>query len=520
VLLRRRPDAPVAPDVAPGVDTLGVMLPYTPLHRLLLDTRDPVLALAPAPRVLIMTSGNFSEEPIATRNDEARERLAPLADALLLHDREIETRCDDSVVRTDGAAVLHLRRSRGYAPYPVALPFDAPPVLAVGGELKNTICLARERYAFLSQHIGDLENAETLASFEQSIAHLGRLFRVTPEIIAHDLHPDYLSTRWAARAPLPASRVPVQHHHAHIAACMADNGLDGARPLIGLAFDGTGYGTDGAIWGGEVLVADYRGFERAAHLEYLPLPGGDAAIRKPWRTALGYLTALDIDTHDLPFLRAIDARAIDVVQAQVHKRLNAPLTSSLGRLFDAVAALAGLRGEVSYEAQAAIELETLAARDAHAGAAAPYPYRIDADGAGWIVRLGDLLAAVADDARPSGLRSGRGAAPGHIGARFHRTLAALALDLCRRVRAAYRFPEGATGLSEVALSGGVWQNRLLLELTRADLRAEGFTVYTHRQTPPNDGGLALGQAAIAAHVGAGLAPAPPTETHHVPRDSR
>jgi len=496
VLATRRPSHLVAEAVAPSLPTLGLMLPYTPLHHLLLNQTDPVLQAEPAPRVLVMTSGNLSEEPIAIDNDEALARLAPLADAFLLHNRDIALRCDDSVVQvvehastTGGHAPAFLRRSRGYAPYPVQLPCEAPNILAVGGELKNTFCLTRERYAFMSQHIGDMENAETLRAFETNVAHMEHIFRVEPRVIVHDQHPDYLSTRWAIRNIRGGQqRLAVQHHHAHIAAVLADNGLDGARPVIGLAYDGTGYGEDGAIWGGEVLIADYCRFRRAAHLEYLPLPGGDAATRRPWRIALGYAEALGLDVTGLPFLREVDPREAAIVQAQVSRRLNAPLTSSMGRLFDAVAALAGVRGVVSYEAQAAIELEAAAASHAahSANVQAAYPFHLDeADGV-TNVRLADLLDAVVHDVR-------RGASAAEIGARFHQTVAAFSLDLCRRSRA-------ATGLKEVALGGGVWQNRTLLGPVRAGLEANGFTVYTARQVPANDGGLALGQAAIAAHV--------------------
>jgi hydrogenase maturation protein HypF len=495
IVLLRQPAAEtpqVCEAVAPGVDTLGMMLPYTPLHHLLLNQSDPVLAAEPAPLVLVMTSGNYSEEPIATDNDDARQRLAALADAFLLHNREIETRCDDSVVRVDGTtgdgrppSVVFLRRSRGYAPYPVSLPFDAPPLLAVGGELKNTFCLARDRSVFLSHHIGDMENAETYAAFEKGVEQLGRLFRVAPELVASDLHPNYFSTHYAQRAGQSVRRVPVQHHHAHIAACLADNGLPAETRVIGLAFDGTGYGADGAIWGGEFLIAGYDSFTRAAHLEYLPLPGGDAAIRKPWRIAVGYAAALGLDIGDWPFLADADARAVSVVRRQVARQVNAPRTSSLGRLFDAVAALGGAAGEVTYEAQAAIELEAQALTYADR-LDDPYPFIIDSVEGRKIIRLRDLLNGVIDDAR-------LGLPLGVIGARFHHTLAALALDVCRRLRA-------ETGLSAVALSGGVWQNQLLLTLARAALRADGFTVYTHQQTPPNDGGLALGQAAVAARL--------------------
>lgn len=488
VLLKRRSENPLPESIAPGVDTIGIMLPYTPLHLLLLNQSDPILAAEPAPLLLVMTSGNFSEEPIATDNTEALGRLLPLADAFLLHNRDIHIRCDDSVVRAGNpegdtashtATTIHLRRSRGYAPYPVQLPFSTSPTLAVGGELKNTFCLTREQYAFLGQHIGDMQNVETFASFEQGIEHLARLFRIQPEILACDLHPGYFSTQWARESSLGLPPVAVQHHHAHIAACMADNGLDN-RPVIGLAFDGTGYGTDGAIWGGEILVADYRGYERAYHLEYLPLPGGDAAIHKPWRISVGYAHALGLDITGLPFLRGIDPQAVKIVRQQVDKRLNTVNTSSMGRLFDAVAALAGIQTEVTYEAQAAIELETLSN---HCTAdTEPYPYQLQ-DG---IVLLKELLAAVIESIRKDD-------PPAQIGARFHKTIAAISIEAAQHIRQQSK-------INAIALSGGVWQNQLLYQLTVAALQNAGFHLYTHRKTPANDGGIALGQAAIANHV--------------------
>ena len=286
--------------IAPNMDTLGMMLPYTPLHHLLLNQTDPVLMKEPAPPILVMTSGNLSEEPIATDNEEALERLTPLADAFLLHNRDIHIRCDDSVIKMDEKNIVFLRRSRGYSPYPVQLPFEVKPTLAVGGELKNTFCLTRDHYAFLSHYIGDMENVETYKSFEQGVQHLSHIFRIQPEIIAHDLHPNYFTTQYAKHST--NQQFGVQHHHAHIASCMADNGLDN-RQLIGLSFDGTGYGTDSAIWGGEVLLASYLNFERFAHLEYLPLPGSDSAIRHPWKIAVGYAHALNIELDDLPFLQ-------------------------------------------------------------------------------------------------------------------------------------------------------------------------------------------------------------------------
>jgi hydrogenase maturation protein HypF len=492
VLLNRRTGTRIAASVAPGVDTLGVMLPYTPMHHLLLNQSDPILMREPVPPVLVMTSGNFSEEPIATDNIEALEKLAPLADAFLVHNREIHIRCDDSVVRVDNGpltmdtqannrvhrppSIVYLRRSRAYAPYPVMLPFDSIPSLAMGGDLKNTFCLTREHYAFLSHHIGDMENIEVYESFEKGVEHLSRLFRVKPEIVAHDMHPGYFTSRYA-EGITGVPRVPVQHHHAHIAACMADNHLSD-RQVIGLSFDGTGYGTDGCIWGGEVLLASYADFERVNHLQYLPLPGGEAAIHHPWRIAVGYAAALGLDIDGLPFLEALEAQAVDIVRKQVQNKLNTPETSSMGRLFDAVACLTGIRNAVTYEAQAAIELEALS--KSALLAANPYPYKIDGEN----IYVCEILRHIIEDVR-------RKTSAGFIGARFHQTLAMLTLDICQRLRTKY-------GIHEVALSGGVWQNQLLLYLARSALLQNDFTVYTHQQTPANDGGLALGQAAVAA----------------------
>ena len=475
VVLLKKTGTGIPDDIAPGMDTLGVMLPYTPLHHLLLNQTDPLLGRETAPSVLVMTSGNFSEEPIATDNQDALERLGSLADAFLIHDRDIHIRCDDSVVRVDrDKSIVFLRRSRAYAPYPVRLPFEVRPILAVGGELKNTFCLTRDHYAFLSHHIGDMENAETYESFEQDVEHLGRLFRIQPELIAYDLHPGYYTTKYTEKIN-DVPRITVQHHHAHIASCMADNGLDD-RQVIGLSFDGTGYGTDGKIWGGEVLLASYADFERAAHLEYLPLPGGDAGTRNPWRIAVGYAEALGLNVDGLPFLHSIEPPVVDIVRKQVQKKLNAPETSSMGRLFDAVAALTGIRNEVTYEAQAAMELEVMSKPSLNA--ADPYPFEIESD----VIRLGVLLKHVIDDVRKNESVS-------VIGARFHHTICKMAVDASKRLRE-------QTGIKEVALSGGVWQNQILLDLTRSALLKEDFVVYTHQLTPANDGGLALGQAVV------------------------
>ncbi|MFO7538692.1 MAG: carbamoyltransferase HypF, partial [Chloroflexota bacterium] len=496
VLLPKRHGCAIAESVAPGQTHLGLMLPYTPLHYLLLE---PAVDF---PAALVMTSGNLSEEPIVTDNDEARERLAPLADALLLHDRPIETRCDDSVVRVTAAAgPTYLRRARGYAPMPLKLPWNAPPLLAGGAELKNTFCLTNGRYAFLSHHIGDLENYETLQSFEQGIDHWQRLFRVTPELLAYDLHPNYLATRYilerAEREGLTA--VGVQHHHAHIAACMAEHGLSGDQPLIGLAFDGTGYGEDGAIWGGEVLLADYVGYERPYHLDYFRLPGGDKATREPWRLALSLLHAAGLPwDEDLPPVQwivdseqlIVDSEQLTVdnslstinyqlstINHQLQSGLNAPLTSSLGRLFDGVAALIGLRQTVNYEAQAAMLLEAMV----EPGENGRYP--LDLDEERGVIEWRGLVTAVVNDVRA-------GMTPGRIAARFHNSLAHLCLAVCQRLRQQH-------GLSQVALSGGVWQNVTLLEKTAELLTNHQFTPYLHQRVPANDGGLALGQAAVA-----------------------
>jgi hydrogenase maturation protein HypF len=492
VLLHRRPDALVSAQVAPGSRTLGVMLPYTPLHTLLLT---PSPADTSSLRALVMTSGNLSEEPIATENEEALIRLVTLADAFLLHDRPIHVRCDDSVTRLFRGKEMVLRRSRGYAPFPVRLGGELPSVLAVGGELKNTFCLTRENYAFLSQHIGDLENAETLASFEQGVDHFRRLFRVTPSAVAHDVHPEYLSTKWAMErvaadsghhlAGLPL--IAVQHHHAHLAACLAENGIQG--PAIGVSWDGTGYGTDGAIWGGEFLVGDLAGFRRLAHFKYTPLPGGEAAIRRPYRTALSQLVNAFGDeawSLDLPFMRVIDPTELVVIRRQITSGLNSPPTSSAGRLFDAVAAILGVRGVVNYEGQAAIEMESLAAREA---GAPPYslagidlvPHVLPA-----VINPALLIRAIAGDLRA-------GVNLGHIAARFHATMAALISAVCGIIAQ-------QEGLTTVCLSGGVFQNMLLLEQTVDLLAKSGLTVHTHHQVPANDGGLALGQAVVAATI--------------------
>jgi hydrogenase maturation protein HypF len=453
------------------------MLPYTPLHHLLMET-EPGFT-----RALVMTSGNLSEEPIATENDDAQSRLGGLADGFLLHDRPIRTRCDDSVVRVFEGAPVPLRRSRGYAPFPVHLTWESPPLLAAGAELKNTFCLARGRYAFLSHHIGDLENFETLQSFEDGVAHMQRLFRIEPEAFAYDLHPDYLATRYALKRAEAEERpaIGVQHHHAHIAAGMAEHGLAPGTQVIGVAFDGTGYGDDNAIWGGEFLIAGYESYTRAAHLSYIPLPGGDRAVRQPWRLALAWLRRAGLPwDDDLPPVRAAnetDRRLLhQLLEADGVPGLGGAPTSSMGRLFDAMASLIGLRHEVNYEAQAAIELEAMASPE-EAGVYEFGRRGLEIDPTPLVCRVvQDLRAGISQSA---------------VAGRFHNGVAQMVAEVCDELRR-----QGAPSI--VVLSGGVWQNMTLLRSAQARLRENGLDVLIHRQVPANDGGLALGQAAVAA----------------------
>jgi hydrogenase maturation protein HypF len=470
VLLPRRADAPVAPAVAPGSRQLGVMLPYTPLHHLL------VKALG---RPMVLTSGNTSDEPIAYDDEDALARLAGIADAFCVHDRPIHMRTDDSVVRVFRGRETILRRSRGYVPEPIRLRARfTRPVLGCGAELKNTFCLGRDDHAFVSHHIGDLENYETFRSFAEGIAHFQRLFAVTPQVVAHDLHPEYLSTKYALDCE-DVSLVAVQHHHAHIASCLADNGEDG--PVIGVAFDGTGYGTDGTIWGGEFLIADLAGFSRAGFLAPVPLPGSAAAIRQPWRMAAAYLAEAypEGTPPSLDVMRRNAGRWDDVL-AVARSGVNSPLTSSAGRLFDAAAAVLGVRDAINYEGQAAVELEQLADPTSTLGG---YPAGLE-EGDQVRVIGADLIRAVAEDVR-------RGLAAPIVAARFHLGVADAIARTCAVLRS-------RTGLGVVALSGGVFQNLLLLEQSVARLEADRFRVLVHGRVPPNDGGISLGQAAVAA----------------------
>lgn len=503
VLLRRRASSAGAlpEEVAPRCPDLGVMLPYTPLHHLLLGLPgDP-----PGPRLLVMTSANLSGEPIVTDDAEALDRLAGLADAWLAHDRPIHVPCDDSVVRVCDGEPLTLRRSRGYAPLPVTLPVPVPASLAAGGDLKNTFCLGEGRRAWLSAHIGDMGDLATQYAFERAEHRLESITGVTPGLLAADRHPGYRSGRWAEGAAAGRPLVRVQHHHAHVASAMAEHGLDGTRPVIGIAFDGTGYGDDGAVWGGEVLLADYAGYTRFAHLAYVPLPGGDAAVHRPYRMALSHLRAAGLAwSADLPCTAACPPDELRVLETQLDRNLNCVPTSSMGRLFDAVSALAGVCQVAGYEAQAAIELES-AALDAPGldapgldapGLGAPglgadayaFALRPPAGGAAGPLTAdpAPVLAAVAADVRAGVARS-------VIAARFHAGVAALVVTLCGLARA-------ARGPDTVALTGGVFANTLLSSACARALRADGFTVLRHGRIPPGDGGLSLGQLMVAAHA--------------------
>jgi hydrogenase maturation protein HypF len=489
VLAPKRTGCGIAPSVAPGIPWLGVFLPYAPLqHLLFADSRV---------KALVMTSANLSEEPIAINNDEALARLKHIADAFLMHDREILQRCDDSVMAlVDGAPQL-IRRARGFVPLAVPLPFDSLPLLAVGGHLKNVFALARGRFVYQSQHLGDLENLTGLDFFREALQHLMYTFEIEPEAVVHDLHPGYLSTswakEWAAERNLPL--IAVQHHHAHIAACMAEHGIEG--PAIGLSLDGTGYGMDGKIWGGEVLVCRLDGpapghFERFAHLEYVPMPGGEAAIREPWRMALGHLhhAGFDVESPEVLALLGAKPQEVRVLERMIERELNTPLTSSCGRLFDAVAALVLGRGVVDYEAQAAIELEGCVLGEGDEPALREYmPELCEAEeGAATeaVLRTENLWKAILNDLQ-CGVPAGR------IAARFHAGIAEGYINAAANARI-------ETGINVVAMSGGCLHNRRLARLLRAGLEEEGFQVFQHRKVSPGDGGLSYGQAAVAAAI--------------------
>ncbi len=472
VLLSWKKESSISPAVAPRQKYLGVMLPYTPLHHLLM--KETAMAL-------VMTSGNLSEEPIAKDNEEAFSRLWSIADAFLVHDRDIYVQYDDSVTAVVNGQPTILRRARGYAPFPIRLPFPMKPVLACGAHLKNTFCLTRDSYAFISQHIGDLENLETFNHFQRTVDLYRKIYRIQPLIVAYDLHPEYLATKYAFL--LSGPKIGIQHHFAHMVSCMAENNEHG--PVIGLSFDGLGYGTDGNLWGGEVLVGNLDSFARKAHLEYVPMPGGTAAIQHPWRMALSYLYTFlgreGVFKH-LDLFAGMGEEKIGILLQQMDKKIHCPLTSSCGRLFDGISALLGLCPSVSYEGQAAAELEMIA--DPREKGA--YGFASEERGGVEILRLGSLFEEILGDRQ-------KGTDPSTIAGKFHNTLVKMAVASCERI-------VGQGGPRKVALSGGVFQNRLLLERMKETFGQRRFQVLTHRQVPCNDGGLSLGQAVIANFI--------------------
>jgi hydrogenase maturation protein HypF len=470
VLLERKPDLKISRAAAPGVATLGFMLPYTPLHHMLLEDIG---------RPLVMTSANVSDEPICYLDSDARQRLSDIADFFLSHNRRIEMRVDDSVTRVQAGSKILLRRARGYAPAPLKTTFRFNrQILACGAEMKNSFCLTRDNYAFISPHIGDLENLETLGSFTAGIEHFKRLFNLQPEVVAHDLHPEYLSTKFALSLPASVLKIGVQHHHAHIAGCMVDNELNG--DVIGVAFDGLGYGEDGRLWGGEFFVADYARARRIAHLSYVPMPGGAQAIREPWRMAAVYLDRAfgdEVRPHGLSFAHRLNRRVWTTLKQMAARGINSPETSSVGRLFDAVASLVGLRDAVNYEGQAAIELEAIAVCEDGLG------YEFEFDEIRGTIEAAPVIRQIVADLL-------LGIPAGVISARFHLGIGRMIESVACHVREKLQ-------LNRVALSGGVFQNALLVEKTRRLLSQSGFEVFTHRRVPPGDGGIALGQAAVA-----------------------
>jgi hydrogenase maturation protein HypF len=480
VLSQARVGNDIAPSVAPGIPWLGVYLPYAPLQHLLFAD--------PRVKALVMTSANLSEEPIAIDNDEARARLGNIADAFLMHDREILQRCDDSVAAIVDGSPQFIRRARGYVPLAIPLPIDAPPLLAVGGHLKNAFALARGKFAYQSQHLGDLENPIGLEFFEHSLRHLMDTFEIDPKTVVHDLHPGYLSTGWAKHqgGDRGLRLIGVQHHHAHIAACMGEHALSG--PVIGLSLDGTGYGTDGCIWGGEVLICTFDRFDRFAHLDYVPMPGGEAAIREPWRMAFAHLRAAEFSEREIAELVGAGGREARLLSRMIDRGVNSPLTSSLGRLFDAAAAVILNRRKVDYDAQAAIELEGVAVEGSDRIPRQEYvPALLATTASGSkVLKIDKLWHALVEDLR-------RGIPREQIAAAFHQFVA----DSFVRAAAEAR---KATGISQVMLSGGCMHNRRLAQSLRSSLEEEGFQVFQHRNVSPGDGGLSYGQAAVAAAI--------------------
>ncbi len=491
VILPRKPESPIAAEVAPRQLTIGVMLPYTPLHYMLFYNYTRQSYASFPLEVLVMTSGNRSEEPIATDNNLVHEQLNELADIYLMHNRPIYIRCDDSVSRVihlnDGKSQSYpIRRSRGYAPNPIRLDWELPQILACGAELKNTFCLTRETYAFLSHHIGDLENFETYQSLTDGIEHYEKLFRIKPEVIAHDKHPNYLSTHYALQRAKEENLtlIPIQHHHAHVASCLAENHWENNTPVIGVSFDGTGYGDDGAIWGGEFLVASYTNFERYAHLQYFPLPGGDRSIRFPARIALSYLYSRGINwSESLPSYNSLCAEERQLLKSQLDHRINLVETSSMGRLFDLVAALLDIRQRINYEGQAAIELEAIA----DPIVTETYPFETLSRGQGLEIDVFPMILHIIEDTQLGLIPASQ------ISARFHNTIAEITLQTCTQIHK-------NRGIKTVALSGGVWQNMTLLTKVISLLEQAGFNVIIHHEVPTNDGGISLGQAVIAGFM--------------------
>lgn len=480
VLLKKRECCRLPDEIAPGNPNLGIMLPYTPVHLLIFYRLSRLQTQPSAIDALVMTSANRSSEPIYFRDDEAVDNLSDIADYFLTNDRDIYIRTDDSVTRVFRDREFIIRRARGYVPFPVTFSATGradeklPSVLACGGELKNTFCINKNDEFYISHHIGDLENSETLSSFEQGIEHFKEMFKVTCDIIAYDLHPEYLSTKYAEASNIK-NKLAVQHHHAHIASCMAENGLN--EDVIGVAFDGTGYGEDGHIWGGEFFTGSYGCFKRAAHLEYVRMPGGEAAIKEPWRMAASYLYKIDKNTE---LLSGIPGDKIDVILQMIDRNINSPLTSSAGRLFDAVSALLGIKHRISYEGQAAIELENIAQEGYHG----EYGFDIYDNGGIYIINANEIVNGIIGDID--------GRLPrGMIAAKFHETAANMVLETCNKLR-------NATGLAKVVLSGGVFQNMILLGKCVSKLEKESFKVYIHSRVPSNDGGISFGQAVIAA----------------------
>lgn len=475
VLLKKKKNNLISPLVAPNNNCLGVMLPYTPLHCLLL--KDNFTAL-------IMTSGNIADQPIIGDNQEALEKLDRIADFFLLYNRDIFNRCDDSILKIMNGDNVFFRRSRGYVPHPIILDFKLKEVLALGGELKNTISFSKENYVFLSQYLGDLKSVETLEFFKESIASFKKMFRTNPEIIACDLHPDYLSTQYAEEIKVKKGLkvVKVQHHHAHIVSCMAENNVK--EKVIGVAYDGTGYGDDGNIWGGEFLLCDFKKYSRIGHLKYYALPGGDKAVVQPWRMAYSYLYSIygpRAKNIDIDFNRRMDYDKLSIIEKMIDKNINSPLTSSCGRLFDAASSLIGIRDEISYEGQAAMEIESFCA----SGIEERYNFCICKEGEEFIIDPQEIFIDIIRDLK-------EGIDKKVMAAKFHNTVAEFTINLCGKIRE-------NTGINKIALSGGVFQNHYLTEKIISLLEKDDFQAYIQRKVPPNDGGISLGQAVVAGY---------------------